>query len=28
VAAVGRSVDTLVKQNGQWLIQTRDVAPK
>jgi hypothetical protein len=28
VAAVGRSVDMLVKQNGQWLIQTRDVAPK
>jgi hypothetical protein len=28
VAAVGRSVDMLVRQNGQWLIQTRDVAPK
>ena len=28
VAAVGRSVDMLVKQNGQWLIQSRDVAPK
>lgn len=27
-AAVGRSVDMLVRQNGQWLIQTRDVAPK
>lgn len=28
VAAVGRSIDTLVRVNGQWLIQTRDVAPK
>jgi uncharacterized protein (TIGR02246 family) len=28
VAAVGRSVDLLVRQNGQWLIQSRDVAPK
>ena len=28
VAAVGRSVDMLVRQNGNWLIQTRDVAPK
>ena len=28
VAAVGRSVDVLVRQNGQWLIQSRDVAPK
>jgi hypothetical protein len=28
VAAVGRSVDMLVRQNGQWLIQSRDVAPK
>lgn len=28
IAAVGRSVDHLVRQNGQWLIQTRDVAPR
>jgi hypothetical protein len=28
VAAVGRSVDMLVRINGKWLIQTRDVAPK
>src|SRR5881394_452431 len=28
VAGVGRSVDMLVRQNGQWLIQSRDVAPK
>lgn len=28
VAAVGREVDELVRQNGQWLIKTRDVAPK
>jgi hypothetical protein len=28
VAAVGRSVDTLVRLNGKWLIQTRDVAPQ
>jgi uncharacterized protein (TIGR02246 family) len=28
VAAVGRSVDMLVRLNGKWLIQTRDVAPK
>jgi len=28
VAAVGRSVDHLVRMNGQWLIQTRDVAPR
>jgi uncharacterized protein (TIGR02246 family) len=28
VAAVGRSVDMLVRVNGQWLIQSRDVAPK
>jgi SnoaL-like protein len=26
--AVGRTVDTLVKQNGKWLIQFRDTAPK
>jgi 3-phenylpropionate/cinnamic acid dioxygenase small subunit len=28
VAGVGRSVDMLVRQHGQWLIQSRDVAPK
>ena len=28
IAAIGRSVDMLVRQNGQWLIKTRDVAPK
>jgi hypothetical protein len=28
VAAAGRDVDELVRVNGQWLIQTRDVAPK
>lgn len=28
VAAVGRGVDHLVKVNGKWLIQVRDVAPK
>jgi uncharacterized protein (TIGR02246 family) len=28
VAAVGRSVDELVRLNGQWLIQTRNVAPQ
>jgi hypothetical protein len=28
VAAVGREVDELVRVNGQWLIETRDVAPK
>ena len=27
VAAAGRSVDQLVRVNGQWLIQSRDVAP-
>ena len=27
VAAAGREVDDLVRSNGQWLIQTRDVAP-
>ena len=26
--AVGRSVDHLVKVNGQWLIQKRDIAPQ
>jgi len=28
VAAAGREVDELVRTNGQWLIQVRDVAPK
>jgi uncharacterized protein (TIGR02246 family) len=28
VAAAGREVDELVRLNGQWLIKTRDVAPK
>jgi uncharacterized protein (TIGR02246 family) len=28
VAAVGRSVDDLVRVNGQWLIQSRNVAPQ
>jgi hypothetical protein len=28
VAAIGRSIDMLVRVNGKWLIQTRDVAPK
>jgi len=28
VAAVGRSVDMLVRVNGEWLIHSRDVAPK
>jgi hypothetical protein len=28
VAAAGRSVDQLVRVNGKWLIQTRDVAPR
>lgn len=28
VAAAGREVDQLVRMNGQWLIQLRDVAPK
>jgi hypothetical protein len=28
VAAVGRSVDHLVRMNGQWLIERRDVAPR
>ena len=27
VAAVGRSVDELVRQNGRWLIKSRNVAP-
>jgi hypothetical protein len=28
VAAAGRGVDELVRLNGQWLIRSRDVAPK
>jgi uncharacterized protein (TIGR02246 family) len=28
VAAVGRSVDDVVRVNGQWLIKTRNVAPQ
>jgi hypothetical protein len=28
VAAAGREVNELVRLNGQWLIQSRDVAPK
>jgi hypothetical protein len=28
VAAAGRSVDLLVRQNGKWLIESRDVAPR
>jgi len=28
VAAAGRSIDQLVRVNGQWLIQNRDVAPR
>jgi len=28
VAAAGREVDELVRVNGQWLIQLRDVAPQ
>jgi uncharacterized protein (TIGR02246 family) len=28
VAAAGREVDELVRLNGQWLIKSRDVAPK
>jgi 3-phenylpropionate/cinnamic acid dioxygenase small subunit len=28
VAAAGRSVDMLVRVNGEWLIQSRDVAPQ
>lgn len=28
VAAAGREVDELVRVNGRWLIQTRDVTPK
>jgi uncharacterized protein (TIGR02246 family) len=28
VAAAGREVDELVRLNGQWLIRSRDVAPK
>ena len=28
VAAAGREVDELVRLNGQWLIELRDVTPK
>jgi hypothetical protein len=28
VAAVGRSVDELVRLNGKWLIKVRNVAPQ
>ena len=28
VAGVGRSVDELVRLNGQWLIKSRNVAPQ
>jgi hypothetical protein len=28
VVAVGRSVDELVRVNGKWLIQSRNVAPQ
>jgi hypothetical protein len=28
VAAVGRSIDDVVRVNGQWLIKTRNVAPQ
>ena len=28
VAAAGREIDQLVRVNGQWLIQSRDVAPR
>lgn len=28
IAAVGRGVDDLVRVNGKWLIQSRNVAPK
>ncbi len=28
VAAVGRSIDELVRLDGKWLIKTRDVAPR
>ncbi len=28
VAAAGRGIDTVVRVNGQWLIKSRDVAPK
>jgi hypothetical protein len=27
-AAAGRSIDDVVRPNGQWLIKLRDVAPK
>jgi hypothetical protein len=28
IAAAGRSVDEVVRLNGQWLIKSRDVAPQ
>jgi hypothetical protein len=28
LAAAGRSVDLQVRQNGTWLIESRDVAPR
>jgi hypothetical protein len=28
VAAAGRGVDQLIRVNGQWLIQNRNVAPQ
>jgi hypothetical protein len=28
VAAAGRSVDQLVRVNGKWFIESRDVAPR
>jgi hypothetical protein len=28
IAAAGRSIDDVVRLNGQWLIKSRDVAPK
>ena len=28
VAAVGRSIDDVVRVNGQWLIESRDAAPR
>ena len=28
VAAAGRGIDTVVRVNGEWLIKSRDVAPK
>jgi hypothetical protein len=28
VAAVGRSIDDVVRVNGEWLIQSRNVSPQ